>query len=302
MTTRAGFVALIGEPNAGKSTLLNRMVGAKVSIVTHKVQTTRARIRGVAMEGETQIVFVDTPGLFAPKRRLDRAMVAAAWSGAADADVVVLLVEANRGITEGVERILEGLNDIGEHRKVALAVNKIDRVEAPKLLGLTKALNERYPFTETFLISAEKGHGVDTLRNWLAEEVPEGPWLYPEDQIADLPLRMIAAEMTREKLTLRLHQELPYQLTVETEKWEERKDGSARIDQIIYVIRDGHKGILLGHKGETIKAVSKASREELEEFLGRRVHLFLQVKVRSGWLDEAERYSEMGLNFKDGNA
>jgi GTP-binding protein Era len=169
-------------------------------------------------------------------------------------------------------------------------------------LGLTKALNERYPFTETFLISAEKGHGVDTLRNWLAEEVPEGPWLYPEDQIADLPLRMIAAEMTREKLTLRLHQELPYQLTVETEKWEERKDGSARIDQIIYVIRDGHKGILLGHKGETIKAVSKASREELEEFLGRRVHLFLQVKVRSGWLDEAERYSEMGLNFKDGNA
>ena len=302
MTTRAGFVALIGEPNAGKSTLLNRMVGAKVSIVTHKVQTTRARIRGVAMEGETQIDFVDTPGLFAPKRRLDRAMVAAAWSGAADADVVVLLVEANRGITEGVERILEGLNDIGEHRKVALAVNKIDRVEAPKLLGLTSALNERYPFTETFLISAEKGHGVDTLRKWLAEEVPEGPWLYPEDQIADLPLRMIAAEMTREKLTLRLHQELPYQLTVETEKWEERKDGSARIDQIIYVIRDGHKGILLGHKGETIKAVSKASREELEEFLGRRVHLFLQVKVRSGWLDEAERYSEMGLNFKDGNA
>jgi len=302
MTTRAGFVALIGEPNAGKSTLLNRMVGAKVSIVTHKVQTTRARIRGVAMEGETQIVFVDTPGLFAPKRRLDRAMVAAAWSGAADADVVVLLVEANRGITEGVERILEGLDDIGEHRKVALAVNKIDRVEAPKLLGLTSALNERYPFTETFLISAEKGHGVDTLRKWLAEEVPEGPWLYPEDQIADLPLRMIAAEMTREKLTLRLHQELPYQLTVETEKWEERKDGSARIDQIIYVIRDGHKGILLGHKGETIKAVSKASREELEEFLGRRVHLFLQVKVRSGWLDEAERYSEMGLNFKDGNA
>ena len=302
MTTRAGFVALIGEPNAGKSTLLNRMVGAKVSIVTHKVQTTRARIRGVAMEGETQIVFVDTPGLFAPKRRLDRAMVAAAWSGAADADVVVLLVEANRGITEGVERILEGLNDIGEHRKVALAVNKIDRVEATKLLGLTSALNERYPFTETFLISAEKGHGVDTLRKWLAEEVPEGPWLYPEDQIADLPLRMIAAEMTREKLTLRLHQELPYQLTVETEKWEERKDGSARIDQIIYVVRDGHKGILLGHKGETIKAVSKASREELEEFLGRRVHLFLQVKVRSGWLDEAERYSEMGLNFKDGNA
>lgn len=301
MTTRAGFVALIGEPNAGKSTLLNRMVGAKVSIVTHKVQTTRTRIRGVAMEGESQIVFVDTPGLFTPRRRLDRAMVAAAWGGAADADVVVLMIEAHRGLTEGVERILDGLNDIGENRKVALAVNKIDRVEAPKLLALTKALNDRYQFVETFLISAEKGHGVDSLRTWLATELPEGPWLYPEDQIADLPMRMIAAEMTREKLTLRLHQELPYQLTVETDNWEERKDGSARIDQVVYVIRDGHKGILLGHKGETIKAVSKASREELEEFLGRRVHLFLQVKVRSGWLDEAERYSEMGLNFKDGN-
>ena len=285
MTTRAGFVALIGEPNAGKSTLLNRMVGAKVSIVTHKVQTTRARIRGVAMEGETQIVFVDTPGLFAPKRRLDRAMVAAAWSGAADADVVVLLVEANRGITEGVERILEGLNDIGEHRKVALAVNKIDRVEAPKLLGLTSALNERYPFTETFLISAEKGHGVDTLRKWLAEEVPEGPWLYPEDQIADLPLRMIAAEMTREKLTLRLHQELPYQLTVETEKWEERKDGSARIDQIIYVIRDGHKGILLGHKGETIKAVSKPRAKSWKNSLAAGYICFYRLKFAvAGWM------------------
>ncbi|MEP1519993.1 MULTISPECIES: GTPase Era [Ascidiaceihabitans] len=302
MTTRAGFVALIGEPNAGKSTLLNRMVGAKVSIVTHKVQTTRARIRGVAMEGDAQLVFVDTPGLFQPRRRLDRAMVAAAWGGAADADVVVLMVEAHRGVTEGVERILEGLGDVGKGRKVALAVNKIDRVEAPVLLGLTKDLNERYPFVETFLISAEKGHGVDALRTWLAGEVPEGPWLYPEDQIADLPLRMIAAEMTREKLTLRLHQELPYQLTVETENWEERKDGSAKIDQIIYVVRDGHKGILLGHKGETIKQVSKASREELTEFLGRKVHLFLQVKVRSGWLDEAERYSEMGLDFKDGNA
>jgi GTP-binding protein Era len=301
MTTRAGFVALIGEPNAGKSTLLNRMVGAKVSIVTHKVQTTRARIRGVAMEGDSQIVFVDTPGLFQPRRRLDRAMVAAAWGGAADADVVVLLVEANRGVTEGVERILEGLADIGQGRKVALAINKIDRVEAPVLLGLSKDLNDRYPFAETFMISAERGHGVDTLRAWLAKELPEGPWLYPEDQIADLPMRMIAAEMTREKLTLRLHQELPYQLTVETENWEERKDGSCRIDQLIYVIRDGHKGIVLGHKGETIKAVSKAAREELEEFLGRRVHLFLQVKVRPNWLNEAERYSEMGLDFKDGN-
>ena len=301
MTTRAGFVALIGEPNAGKSTLLNRMVGAKVSIVTHKVQTTRARIRGVAMEGESQIVFVDTPGLFQPRRRLDRAMVAAAWGGASDADVVVLLIEANRGVTEGVARILEGLGNIGEGRRVALAINKIDRVEAPLLLGLSKDMNDRYPFAETFMISAERGHGVDALREWLAGEVPEGPWLYPEDQIADLPMRMIAAEMTREKLTLRLHQELPYQMTVETEAWEERKDGSARIDQLIYVVRDGHKGIVLGHKGETIKAVGKAAREEMEEFLGRKVHLFLQVKVRPGWLEEAERYSEMGLEFKDGD-
>ncbi len=299
--TKAGFVALIGEPNAGKSTLLNRMVGAKVSIVTHKVQTTRARIRGVAMEGDSQIVFVDTPGLFQPRRRLDRAMVAAAWGGASDADIIVLLVEAQRGVSEGVERILEGLAQIGEGRRVALAINKIDRVEAPVLLGLSKDLNERFPFVETFMISAEKGYGVDVLRRWLAAELPEGPWLYPEDQIADLPMRMIAAEMTREKLTLRLHQELPYQLTVETENWEERKDGSARIDQLIYVMRDGHKGIVLGHKGETIKAVSKAAREELEEFLGRKIHLFMQVKVRPNWLEEKERYSEMGLDFKDGN-
>lgn len=299
--TKAGFIALIGEPNAGKSTLLNRMVGAKVSIVTHKVQTTRARIRGVAIEGESQLVFVDTPGLFKPRRRLDRAMVAAAWGGAADADVVVLMVEAHRGITEGVERILEGLGDVAHGRPVALAINKLDRVKAEGLLALTKELNERYDFAESFMISAEKGYGVDDLRAWLADQLPESPWLYPEDQIADLPMRMIAAEMTREKLTLRLHQELPYQLTVETENWQERKDGSARVEQIIYVARDGHKGIILGHKGETIKAISKASREELSEFLGRKVHLFLQVKVREGWQDESARYSEMGLNFKDGN-
>lgn len=299
--TRAGFVALIGEPNAGKSTLLNRMVGAKVSIVTHKVQTTRARIRGVAMEGNAQLIFVDTPGIFAPRRRLDRAMVAAAWSGAADADLVVLLIEAHRGVTEGVKVIIDALSERAGGRPVALAINKIDKVKADKLLALSQELNSLYNFNETFMISAEKGHGVDDLRKWLAGQVPAGPWLYPEDQIADLPLRMIAAEMTREKLTLRLHQELPYQLTVETENWEDRKDGSVKIDQLIYVMRDGHKGILLGHKGETIKAVGKASREELEEFLGRRVHLFLQVKVRPNWLNEAERYTEMGLNFKDGN-
>lgn len=301
MTSRAGFVALIGEPNAGKSTLLNHMVGAKVSIVTHKVQTTRARIRGVALEGESQIVFVDTPGLFRPRRRLDRAMVAAAWTGAADADVVVLLIEAHRGLTEGVKEILSGLLEKASGRKIALAINKIDRVEAPQLLKLTEEANAAFPFVKTFMISAERGHGVGDLREWLAQEMPEGPWLYPEDQIADLPMRMIAAEMTREKLTLRLHQELPYQLTVETESWQERDDGSARIDQVIYVSRDGHKGILLGHRGETIKAVSRAAREELAEFLGRKVHLFLQVKVRPNWLEEFERYSEMGLDFKDGN-
>lgn len=298
--TRCGFVALIGEPNAGKSTLLNRMVGAKVSIVTHKVQTTRARIRGVALEGNAQIVFVDTPGVFRPRRRLDRAMVAAAWTGAADADVVVLMVEAHRGLTDGVRDIIAALTEKAGDRHIALAINKIDRVEAPVLLGLTKELNEAFDFAETFLISAERGHGVDDLRAWLAGEMPEGPWLYPEDQIADLPMRMIAAEMTREKLTLRLHQELPYQLTVETENWEERDDGSARIDQVIYVARDGHKGIVLGKRGETIKGVSQAARAELEEFLGRRIHLFLQVKVRPGWLDEAQRYSEMGLDFSDG--
>ena len=300
--TKAGFVALIGEPNAGKSTLLNQMVGAKVSIVTHKVQTTRARIRGVAIEGDAQIVFVDTPGLFKPRRRLDRAMVAAAWGGAADADVIVLLIEAHRGVTEGVERILAELGDIAQGRTVALAINKIDRVKAEELLSLSQKMNDAFTFEQTFMISAERGYGVYDLREWLGDKLPEGPWLYPQDQIADLPMRMIAAEMTREKLTLRLHQELPYQLTVETENWEERKDGSARIEQVIYVTRDGHKGIVLGNKGETIKAISKAAREELETFMGRRVHLFCQVKVREKWLDEAERYTEMGLDFKDGNA
>ncbi|GGL75444.1 GTPase Era [Wenxinia marina] len=300
--TRAGFVALIGEPNAGKSTLLNRMVGAKVSIVTHKVQTTRARIRGVAMHGDAQVVFVDTPGLFRPRRRLDRAMVAAAWGGAADADVVLLLVEAHRGLTDGVKEILSALDERVAGRPVALAINKIDKVKAESLLALTSELNEAHAFEKTFMISAERGYGTEDLMEWLAAKMPEGPFLYPEDQLADLPLRMIAAEMTREKLTLRLHQELPYELTVETESWEERKDGSARVDQIVYVARDGHKGIVLGGGGETIKAVSKAAREELQEFLGRKVHLFLTVKVRPNWLDEAERYSEMGLDFKDGGA
>jgi GTP-binding protein Era len=298
--TRAGFVALIGEPNAGKSTLLNRMVGAKVSIVTHKVQTTRARIRGIAMAGRSQIVFVDTPGLFRPRRRLDRAMVAAAWGGAADADITLLLVEAHRGLTEGVRAILAALKDRGG-RRVALAINKIDRVKAEDLLALSQRLNEAFPFARTFMISAERGHGCDDLKHWLAGELPEGPWLYPEDQIADLPLRMIAAEVTREKLTLRLHEELPYQLTVETERWEERPDGSARIDQVIYVARDGHKGIVLGNRGETIKAIGQQARAELADFLERPVHLFLQVKVRPNWLEERERFTEMGLDWKDGD-
>ncbi|PLS19895.1 GTPase Era [Neptunicoccus cionae] len=298
--TRAGFVALIGEPNAGKSTLMNRIVGAKVSIVTHKVQTTRARIRGIAIEDQSQIVFVDTPGLFRTRRNLDRAMVAAAWAGAGDADITVLLVEAHRGMSPGVRMILEELgNKVGKNTKVALAINKIDKVESARLLALTQELSNAYPFEEVFMISAEKGHGVKDLTKYLAQNLPAGPWLYPEDQIADVPLRMIAAETTREKLMLRLHQELPYFLTVETENWEQKKDGSVRIDQVIYVTREGHKGIAVGPKGETIKAVSMASRQELKELVGAEVHLFLQVKVRPRWETEAERFTEMGLDFKD---
>ncbi len=300
--TRCGLAALIGEPNAGKSTLLNRMVGARIAIVTHKVQTTRTRIRGIAIEGAAQIVFIDTPGLFRPRRRLDRAMVQAAWAGAGDADVVVLMIEAHRGLTDGVATILETLAArIRPAQPIALAINKIDRVPAERLLALAAELNARRDFAATFMISAERGHGVEDLRRWLAGRMPEGPWLYPEDQVADLPLRLIAAEITREKLTLRLHQELPYELTVETEKWEERRDGSVRIDQIVYVARDGHKGITLGPRGETIKAVGQAARAEITAFLGREAHLFLTVKVRPNWLEEAERYAEMGLDFSDGD-
>ena len=299
--TRAGFVALIGEPNAGKSTLLNRMVGARVSIVTHKVQTTRARIRGIAMHGPAQVVFVDTPGIFRPRRRLDRSMVAAAWGGAADADIIVLLIEAHRGLTPGVQEILDNLREKSSGRPVALAINKIDRVKAETLLALSQRMNEAFPFERTFMISAERGHGTGDLMDWLAQTLPEGPWLYPEDQIADLPMRMIAAEITREKLTLCLHEEIPYQLTVETEHWQERDDGSARIDQVIYVSRPGHKGIVLGKGGETIKGVSRAAREEIAEFMGRPVHLFLRVALRENWLDEAERFREMGLDFRDGD-
>ena len=297
---RCGFVALIGEPNAGKSTLLNHMVGAKVSIVTHKVQTTRTRIRGVAMQGCAQIVFVDTPGLFKPRRKLDRAMVSAAWSGAADADIVVLLIEAHRGLTEGVKAILDGLANRAKSGTVVLAINKIDRVQREKLLALAQEVSAAFEFSKVFMISAEKGHGVDDLRRWIAGQLPLGPWLYPEDQIADLPLRMIAAEITREKLTLRLHQELPYQLTVETEQWEERRDGSVKIDQVIYVSRDGHKGIILGPKGETIKTISTLARQDISAFLERPAHLFLRVLVRENWQNDAERYLGMGLDIRDG--
>ncbi len=299
MTCRAGFVALIGEPNVGKSTLLNEMVGTKVSIVTHKVQTTRMRIRGVAIEGKSQIIFVDTPGLFLPRRSLDRAMIAAAWSGAADADVVLLMVEAHRGLTGGIFRILDEVSTRVRDGRLALVINKIDRVRLDSLLGLSKALNERFEFAQTFMISATKGNGVKSLREWLAAQLPTGPWLYPDDQVADLPLRVLAAETTREKLMLRLHQELPYQLTVETENWEDRDDGSTRIDQVVYVMREGHRGILLGKKGETVKAVGRAARLELEDILGRRVHLFLQVSVRPGWMAEAERFEAIGLDWSN---
>lgn len=298
--TKCGYVALIGEPNAGKSTLMNYMVGAKVSIVTHKVQTTRARIRGIAIEGDTQLIFVDTPGLFQTRRNLDKAMVAAAWSGAGDGDVVVLLIEAHRGITKGVEMILEGLSKrLRSKQKVVLAINKIDMVKSEKLLALTQKINEMFDFDETFMVSAEKGFGVKEMRAYLAANMPKGPWLYPEDQIADVPMRMIAAETTREKLMLRLHQELPYFLTVETTGWEQKKDGSVRIDQVVYVIRERHKGIALGPKGQTMKAVSIASRTELKNLVGAEVHLFIQVKVRPKWENEAERFSEMGLDFSD---
>ncbi len=297
---RCGFVALIGEPNAGKSTLLNRLVGAKVSIVTHKVQTTRARIRGVAIEGATQIVFIDTPGLFRPRRALDRAMVAAAWGGATDADLVALLVEAHRGVTEGVERILEELTARPEGASpVALLVNKIDRTPREKLLALVADLAERFAFEKVFLISAEKGDGVDDLKRWLAESLPEGPWHYPEDDVSDLPLRLLAAEITREKLTLRLHQELPYQLTVETESWKDQKDGSTRIEQVIVVGRDGHMGIVLGKGGETIREIGRLARLDIAELIERPAHLFLRVVVQSDWESDPARYASMGLDFVD---
>ncbi len=293
---RCGFVALVGAPNAGKSTLLNSLVGAKVSIVTHKVQTTRSRIRAIAVAGASQIVFVDTPGIFVPKRRLERAMVAAAWTGAKDADEVVLLTDASRrGIDPDTRLIVDGLKARG--RRAILALNKIDLVPRPALLELAARFEAEGVFSRVFMVSATTGDGVADLRRHLAEALPEGPWLYPADQLSDLPERLLAAEITREKLFLNLHQELPYALTVETEDWKDLKDGSARIEQVITVGRDSHKGICLGKGGRTIKLVREAAQRDLEEFLGRKVHLFLFVKVRENWLEDPARYRAMNLEF-----
>ena len=294
-TTRCGFIALVGAPNAGKSTLLNALVGTKVSIVTHKAQTTRAMIRGVVTEGEAQIVFIDTPGIFAPKRRLDRAMVDAAWTGAGDADLVALIVDVERGITGEVEALIEGLRDI-PHGKV-LVLNKIDLIAHEKLLGLSESFNARLAFEATFMISAMKGHGVKDFLAWAAKRVPLGPWHFPEDQLTDLTLALTAAEVTREKLFLRIHDEIPYNATVETEKFTINKDGSYRIDQVVYVTRDTHKKIVLGAGGQTIKAIGADARKELMEIFETKVHLFLFVKVREKWGDDPERYREMGLEF-----
>jgi GTP-binding protein Era len=293
--TYCGIVALIGAPNAGKSTLLNALVGAKISIVTPKVQTTRALIRGIAVEGAAQLIFVDTPGIFAPRRRLDRAMVGTAWGSAQDADVVALLIDSRKGLEEDDEAVLRGLADV--RAKKVLVLNKVDLVEKPKLLALAQALNERVAFAATFMISALSGNGVADLKGWLAAQVPAGPWLYPEDQMSDAPLRQLAAEITREKLYLRLHQELPYRSTVETDTWKELRDGSVRIEQTIYVERESQRKIVLGKGGQTIKAIGAAARADISQAVEQPVHLFLFVKVREGWGDDPERYREMGLEF-----
>ncbi len=293
--TSAGFVALIGAPNAGKSTLMNQLVGSKVSIVTHKVQTTRAMIRGIAIHNQTQLVFLDTPGIFKPRRKLDEAMVTTAWGGARDADVVVLLIDAERGLTGDIETIVRSAGEMAAHR--ILLLNKIDQVAPESLLELSAKANELAAFHATFMISALKGNGCADLMDHLAEQMPEGPWLYPEDMISDLPMRQLAAEITREKLLLRLHQELPYASHVETEKWTEQEDGSVKIEQVVYVERDGHKKILIGKGGQTIKAISMAARKEMSQILEQPVHLFLFVKVRENWSSDPERYREMGLEF-----
>ena len=293
--SRCGFVALIGAPNVGKSTLINALVGTKVAIVSHKVQTTRTLLRGIATEGTSQLILVDTPGIFAPKRRLDRAMVTNAWAGAHDADIVALLVDAKRGADQETEAVLDQLIPVRQPR--ILLVNKIDLVEKSALLALAKAANARVPFAATFMISALGGDGVADVKSWLAAHVPAGPWHYPEDQITDAPLRQLAAEITREKLYLRLHQELPYQSTVETDAWKEVKGGAVRIEQTIYVARESQRKIVLGKGGQTIKAIGADARRDIAEMIEAPVHLFLFVKVRERWGDDPERYREMGLEF-----
>jgi GTPase len=293
--TRCGFIALIGAPNVGKSTLVNALVGAKVSIVTHKVQTTRALLRGIAIAGDAQLVFIDTPGIFAPRRRLERAMVATAWGGAHDADVVGLIIDVRRGLDEEAETILARLSEV-RGRKI-LILNKIDLVEPPKLLTLARDANARAQFEATFMISALTGDGVADLKTWLADHVPPGPWHYPEDEISDAPLRSLAAEITREKLFLRLHEELPYRLTVETDQWKNLKDGAVRIEQTIYVERESQRKIVLGRGGQSIKAIGAEARREIAAMIEAPVHLFLFVKVREGWADDPERYRGMGLEF-----
>jgi GTPase len=301
--TRCGFVALIGAPNAGKSTLINALVGEKVAIVTRKAQTTRSTVRGVLTREGAQIVFVDTPGLFAPKRRLDRAMVASAWGAAADADVLALLVDARKeaaqaGVSDETQSILDTLKESRKPR--LLVLNKIDAMERAKLLELSARLNAALGFDETFMISALNRDGIDRLLERLADMVPPGPWLYPEDQITEAPIRSLAAEITREKLFERLHDELPYQATVETDSWKDQPDGSARIEQTVFVTRESHRKIVIGEGGRTIKAIGTAARKDIAEAHGANVHLFLHVKVRENWLDDPERYRAMGLEFPKG--
>ena len=304
MTTRCGFVAVLGAPNAGKSTLVNRLVGSKVTIVTPKVQTTRMPVRGVAIAGDTQIVFVDTPGIFRPRRRLDRAMVQSAWRGASDADAIVVVVDAPAEAKEpaglaarDTHSILEGLQKA--QRNAALAFNKIDATPRQELLPLAARLGGESIFEKVFMISALTGDHISDVRDWCAERMPEGPWLYPADQAADIPSRLLASEITREKLYLRLHDELPYAATVETESWAERKDGSVRIEQTIFVEREGQRAIVLGERGRAIKSIGEASRHELEDIFGKRVHLFLFVKVRENWAEQREHYGAIGLEFPE---
>ncbi|RED50892.1 GTP-binding protein Era [Aestuariispira insulae] len=292
---RSGFVALIGAPNAGKSTLLNRFVGAKVSIVTHKVQTTRTRVLGVALAGDAQIVFVDTPGIFTPKRRLDRAMVAAAWEGVNDSDLTVLLIDAEGGLRPDVQNIVDGLAK--SNKKAVLALNKIDAVKREDLLALAAKLNESGVFTDTFMISALKGDGTKDLLEHLSNAMKPGPWMFPEEQLTDMPMMLLSAEITREKLFLNVHQELPYELTVETETWENFKDGSVKIEQTIYVSRESQRAIILGKGGQRVKRIGAAAREELQEMLERRVHLMLYVKVRENWSDDPSRYKLWNLDY-----